>query len=143
MTIGHLTRDKIEHHTGNGSVCKVLSEGKNLFGVIDEDPERNEYQHYYYDKLYWKPKSDIYNIRFSIDNRKNNKLIFIKPKFEPWIIEVAKSSGIKMSDFNLSDDPYKLHSEINWKRTELQKLLHKLVAIKSAAIMHLQSLIVI
>ncbi|MBI2968864.1 MAG: hypothetical protein HYY40_13775 [Bacteroidetes bacterium] len=141
LTIGHLTRDHIEHHTGNGSVCKTLSKGRNLIGLIDEDPERKEYQHDYYDELYKRQKSDEHDIRLSIDKKTKNRLVFIKPKFEPWIIAVARNSGLRMSDFNLSDDPDKLHGEINWKRTDLQKLLHKLMKIKSPAIVHLKKII--
>ena len=135
------TRDSIEHHQGNGAVCKVLEKGTNLFGLVDEDPQRAEYQHDYYDKLYPKPESDKYNIRFSIDKKKKNKLIFIKPRFEPWIIEVAQSSNLNMSDFNLSDNPDVLHGEISFKRTDLQKLIHHLVRIKNPAIILLKKIL--
>ena len=135
-----LTREVLLHHSGSGGVCKTLYEGTNLIGLIDEDPER-ESQHNYYNKLYLKPVSEEYNIRYSIDKVKKNKLIFIKPRFEPWIIGVAQNSGIKMSDFNLSPDPNLLHREINFKKSDLQKLLHKLKKIKSPAILHLKKLI--
>ena len=57
-----LTRDVILHHSGSGAVCRALDEGTNLFGLIDEDPDRN-FQHDYYNKLYLKPESDEHNIR--------------------------------------------------------------------------------
>jgi hypothetical protein len=135
-----LTRDVLLHHSGSGAVCKILAEGKNLIGLIDEDPERDS-QHGYYNKLYLKPESDEHNIRYSFDRVKKNKLIFIKPRFEPWIIRVAQSSGVKMSDFNLSDDPDMLHREINFKKSDLQKLIHRLKKIKSPAILRLKKLI--
>jgi len=135
-----LTRDVLLHHSGSGAVCKTLSQGTNLIGLIDEDPERDS-QHSYYNKLYLKHQSDEHNIRFSIDKTKKNKLIFIKPKFEPWIIEVAQNSDVKMSDFNLSNDPNLLHREINFKKSDLQKLLHKLKKVKSPAILRLTELI--
>jgi len=133
------TRDSILHHPGSGAVCRALDEGTNLFGLIDEDPERT-FQHDYYDKLYPKPESDKYNIRFSVDKKKKNKLVFIKPRFEPWIIEVAQSSDLNMSDFNLSDNSDILHREISFKRGDLQKLIHHLVRIKNPAIIHLKKL---
>jgi hypothetical protein len=134
------TRDIIEHHKGSGAVCVALSEGENLFGLIDEDPQR-ELQHPYYEKLYKKPESEEHNIRYSIDTKKKNKLVFIKPSFETWIIEVAKKSKVKMSNFNLSDDPDKLHGEINFKKADLQKLFHHLKKIKSPAIIWLITII--
>jgi hypothetical protein len=134
------TRDIIEHHKGSGAVCVALAKGENLIGLIDEDPQR-ELQHPYYDKLYKKPKSEEHNIRYSIDVKKKNKLVFIKPSFEPWIIETAKKSNIKMSDFKLSDDPDKLHGEINFKKGDLQKLLHQLLKVKSPAIIRLKKIV--
>ena len=134
------TRDIIEHHLGSGAVCAALAEGKNLLGLIDEDPQRDS-QHPYYEKLYKKPEAEEHNIRYSIDSKKKNKLVFIKPSFEPWIIEVAKKSKVKMSDFNLSDDPDKLHAEINFKKTELQQLFHHLKKTKSPAIIRLIEII--
>lgn len=136
-----LTREKIKHHSGNGSVCKAMEDGKNLFGLIDEDPNRSEYQHDYYDRLYKKPESDEFGIRYSIDKKRKNKLVFIKPSFEPWIIRAAYDSGLKMADFNLSNDPNSLHREIIFKTSDLQKLIHKLLRIKNPAIIRLKELV--
>jgi hypothetical protein len=135
-----LTREVLMHHSGSGAVCKTLYEGTSLVGLIDEDPERDS-QHGYYNKLYSKPVSDEHNIRYSVDKAKKNKLIFIKPRFEPWIIGVAQSSGVSMSDFNLSDNPDLLHREINFKKSDLQKLLHKLKKVKSPALLRLKELL--
>ncbi|MEO8404588.1 MAG: hypothetical protein ABI480_08340 [Chitinophagaceae bacterium] len=135
-----LTRESLLHHSGSGGVCQTLSDGSNLIGLIDEDPER-KYQHSYYSKLYLNPVSDLHNIRYSIDKAKKNKMIFIKPRFEPWIIEVAQNSGVNMADFNLSGDANLLHREINFKKTDLQKLLHMLKKVKSPAILRLKELI--
>jgi hypothetical protein len=134
------TREIIEHHKGSGAVCVALAEGENLFGLIDEDPQR-ELQHPYYDKLYKKPESEEHNIRYSIDSKKKNKLVFIKPSFEPWLIEIARKSRVHMSDYNLSDDPDILHREINFKKADLQKLLHHLIKIKCPAIIRLKNII--
>ncbi len=135
-----LTRDLIVHHSGSGSVCKTLDQNKNVFGLIDEDPDRNS-QHSYYNKLYRNYESDQYNIRFCIDRENKNKMIIIKPRFEPWIIKVAELSGINMADFNLSNNPDNLHREINFKRGDLQKLLHKLMAVKNPALLRLKKLL--
>ena len=135
-----ISREAIQHHPGSGAVCKTLADGTNLLGLIDEDPDR-DFQHDYYKKLYQKYESDEHNIRFSIDKAKKNKMIFIKPRFEPWIIEVAKNSGVKMEDFNLSENPDLLHREITFKKSDLQKLFHKLIKVKSPAIKRLQKLI--
>lgn len=135
-----LQRDSIVHHSGSGSVCSTMNKGKYLIGLIDEDPDRRQ-QHPYYDKLYRKPSSDKYNIRFSEDNVKKNKIVFIKPRFEPWIIQVAQQSGLRMSDFDLSDDPDLLHREINFKKTSLQRLIHKLKRVQNPAILRLKELL--
>ncbi len=139
LTMG-LTRDVITHHSGSGSVCKTLDQNENLVGLIDEDPDRLS-QHSYYNKLYRNSDSDQHNVRFSIDKENKNKMIFIKPRFEPWIIEVATTAGLNMADFNLSNNSDNLHREINFKRTDLQKLLHKLISIKSPAIVRLKELL--
>ncbi len=135
-----VTRDNIQHHPGSGAVCKTLADGTNLCGLIDEDPER-DFQHDYYKKLYQKSESDEHNIRYSFDRDNKNKMIFIKPRFEPWIIGVAKNSGIKMADYNLSDNPDLLHREITFKKSDLQKLMHTLIKIKSPAFIRLIKLI--
>jgi len=135
-----LTRDVLAHHSGSGAVCKTLEQGKNLVGLIDEDPERDS-QHSYYNKLYRNPESDQHNVRYAIDKTNKNKLIFIKPRFEPWIIGVAESAGLNMSDFNLSNNSGTLHREIIFKKADLQKLLHKLISLNSPAIVRLKELI--
>jgi hypothetical protein len=139
LTMG-LTREVITHHSGSGSVCKTLDLNKNLVGLIDEDPDRDS-QHSYYNKLYRNPDSDQHNVRFCIDKVNKNKMIIIKPRFEPWIIQVAEAAGLNMEDFKLSNNPDNLHREINFKRTELQKLLHKLIAVKSPAMVRLKELL--
>jgi|GEM_PF-911793 len=131
-------RSDITHHSGSGTVIKTLSENSQLIGLIDEDPERIA-NHPYYRQCYNNPTFDQNNIRCSIDANRNNKMIFIKPRFEPWIIEVARKAKLTLSDFNLNDDANKLHAEINSKRSDLQKLLHKLIADKNNTILQLRN----
>ena len=97
--------------------------------------------HPYFKRLNNDIHSDEHRIRFCVDKTKNNRLIILKPKFEDWIIQSAKLSKISLSDYTLSNDPNKLHREINFNIGRLQSLIHALKKAKNPAILRLKKLL--
>ena len=122
------------HHNGSGGICELLSKEKNLLGWIDQDPTANH--HPYYKAMCAKPVSDKLGLIYCYDAKRNNKLIIVKPKLEDWIIGAANSKGINLEDYELSNDPDELHKLINFRISKFQELLHKLIKLKSPALLH-------
>ena len=83
-----------------------------------------------------KPVSDKLGLIYCYDAKRNNKLIIVKPKLEDWIIGAANSKGINLEDYELSNDPDELHKLINFRISKFQELLHKLIKLKSPALLH-------
>lgn len=132
-------KEEFQHHSGRGQVCIELENNRNFIGLIDEDPTANHGS--YYKRMYNKAISDKYGMCFCVDEKTNNRLIILKPKFEEWIINAAKHSRISMGDYDLSDDPNKLHREILFKINKLQMLIHQLIKVKNQAIMSIMKFV--
>jgi hypothetical protein len=129
----------IQQLGGRGPVCKALSQGKSLIGLVDEDPGASH--HSYFKSLVKKPESDKFGILYCSDKRANNKLIILKTNFESWLIYSAKLTKINMADFGLSEDPNVLHSQINFNIGKLQSALHAMRKKECKPILHLAKLL--
>ncbi len=105
-----------------------------MLGWIDQDPTANH--HPYYKAMCAKPVSDKLGLMYCYNNKRNNKLIIVKPKLEDWIIGIAHSKGINLEDYELSNDPDELHKLINFRISKFQELLHKLIKLRSPALLN-------
>ena len=81
-------------------------------------------------------------IRVLYDSQRDNRLVVFCPRLEEWLVQSAKSSGLKMTDFGFgSDNGRHLHGEINERLPNVKRLVGALLSAKNLRILHLQSLI--
>lgn len=121
-TLG-IPRRKIIHAHSKGNVCNRLSKSKNSKGMVDEDPYSS--QPNYLKKLRLVDERD--DLKLLMDNRNNNKLIVVCPTLEGWIIATSKEAGISLRDFNLPNNPDRLHETINLNLGKFEALIKELV----------------
>ncbi|MEO0275327.1 MAG: hypothetical protein ABIM60_00900 [candidate division WOR-3 bacterium] len=105
---------RVEHLSGRSMVCNKL--------IIDEDPQA--IQHPYLKEC--KLMKNVESIKLYKDNKRKNYLLIFCPRAEEWIFETAQKEGIKLKDFNFSEDLKKFNEEIKISISKFQQLLHKL-----------------
>lgn len=109
----------IEHAKSKGNVCNKLRKNFSCVGLIDEDPQSNQPR--YLDGL--KSVKEREGLKIKKDLSNDNLLIIFSPRLEDWIKMASKSDGIDLSEFGLSDDPDKLHREINLHINKFERFL--------------------
>ncbi len=137
LAIG-VSRHQVAHALGRASVCAQLERRKDMMGMVDEDPGSAA-------PPYLKPllqESWEHGVRVLIDKERNNRVIVLSPRLEEWLVQSAKNSCLKMTDFGFdSDNGVQLHAEINQRLGSLERLVKTLLESKSQRLLRLQSLI--
>lgn len=85
--------------------------------------------------------SSNHDLKFKVDKSQGNLLIVICPRLEPWLIKTAKATGVRMDDFNLSENVQDLDSVINHRLPNVERLLGELIAKQSPRLFHLKQLL--
>jgi hypothetical protein len=119
------SKKKIKHEGGKGKVVGKLTKMKRAIGIIDEDPDSTqpgELSNYI-------DREVCGNLKLLQNRDDGDKLIIqISPKLEGWILLRAKYNEISPKDFNLPEDPEKLHSITRIERKDnFQRFLKKLL----------------
>jgi hypothetical protein len=131
------TRKQCLHHNDKGRVCNALKRAASCTGMIDEDPDSA--QPLYLATL--TEQSSEHDVRVLRDEKRNHRVVIIRPRLEEWLIKTAQTSGIEMDNFGLSDHGNELHREINARLPKVEELIAALLKARSARLLHLQSLI--
>lgn len=103
-----VAKKQLLHFGGKGTVINRLKELPGATGIVDEDPasaqprDLNNYQE--------EIKTTEGLRLLARQGSGGQRLVMICPKMEDWLIERAKSSGIRPKDYGLPSDPDKLHS---------------------------------
>jgi hypothetical protein len=137
IALGVSKRDLI--HAGNrAGVCAQVSRRSGTTGMVDEDPETAPQR--YMKSLDERPME--HEVRALYDSQRQNRLVVICPRLEDWLVQSAKSSGLKMTDFGFeSDNGRHLHREINHRLENLDRLVKQLLSARNARILRLQTLL--
>ncbi|OYT44808.1 MAG: hypothetical protein DRN37_08890 [Thermoplasmata archaeon] len=107
-----ISRNKIRHEAGVGKVLEKLEKDHGTAGMIDEDPGKSrprEIRNYIIEK-------DRPDHSMMVHKEKNVHLLVLKPDLEGWLVNKARSLKVNMTDFNLPDDPDRLHSRPRYDR---------------------------
>lgn len=113
---------KIEHLSGRSMVCNTLRMVENGMGIIDEDPQAIQHPYLKECELI----KNVESVKLYRDNKRKNYLLIFCPRTENWIFETVQKEGIKLKDFNFSEDLEKFNEEIKINISKFQQLLHKL-----------------
>ncbi len=83
-----------------------------------------------------------HEIRVLYDSQRKNRLVVICPRLEDWLVQSAKSSGLKMTDFGFESDTGRhLHREINDRLGNVKRLVEALLSARSPRMLRLQTMI--
>jgi hypothetical protein len=133
-----VSRRDVEHAGNKAGVCKRVSGRSGTTGMVDEDPDAAPQR--YLKTLAEKPAE--HEIRVLYDSERGNRLVVICPRLEDWLVQSAKSGGLKMTDFGFeSDNGRHLHREINHRLANLERLVKALLSARNSRILWLQALI--
>jgi hypothetical protein len=133
-----VSKRNLEHAGSRARVCAQVSLRSETMGMIDEDP--NAAPHPYMQNL--RESLVEHQIRVLSDSERKNRLVVICPRLEDWLVECAKSGGLKMTDFGFeSDNGRHLHREINHRLPNVERLVDALLSAWSSSMLRLQSLI--
>jgi len=133
-----VSRRDVEHAGSRARVCTQVSRRSGTTGMVDEDPSTAP--HPYMKSL---AEEDMeHQIRVLYDSERKNQLVVICPRLEDWLVESAKSSRLKMTDFGFeSDTGRRLHREINDRLPNVERLVKALLSARNSRILRLQTLI--
>ena len=129
----------IEHSLGRGRVCKRLQQLEGATGLVDDDPGVAKPDYF---KCLAESKWDQ-GIRLFDDKERGNRIVILSPRLEEWLVQSARQSGLKMTDYGFgSDNGVQLHAEINQRLRSLNDLVSSLVERKSLRLLYPKSLLV-
>jgi len=123
-----LQRGKPAHYKGNSKVAKALERLENdtilIFGIVDSDKFKNTPPYLANFTITKEDRSGDMGLILKQMPGSQKHLIFVCPKFEPWIWDRAAESGINPSEhgFPSLDELYKvskrneIREEVNFKR---------------------------
>ena len=110
-----VSKKQLRHERCKGEVVKRVRKFDCATGLIDEDPESAQPR----DLDNYKEVQAMEGLRLlARRDDKNKRLIIVCPRLEDWLIERAKSSGIRPKDYGLPSDPDKLHSIPRYEQKE-------------------------
>lgn len=132
-----VARRSVVHSHGKGRVSKNLKINSGVTGMVDEDFGSAEPT----TLTKFVEVSASHDVKLKVEKIQNNRLIVICPRLEPWLIKTAKAAGVKMEDFNLSENVQVLDSMINHRLPNVERLLNVLLAKQSPRLLHLKSLL--
>ena len=111
-----ITRKQLFHFAGRNNVISHLKDLPGAIGVVDEDPGSSQHRD---------QQASYHQVKFSEGLRLltrqgsgGQKLIIVCPKLEDWLLDRAKSSGIKPENFGFPNDPDRLHGIPRYEQKE-------------------------
>ena len=108
-----VSKRQLLHENCKGEVVKRVRKYDCATGLIDEDPYSTQPR----DLNNYTEVQNAEGLRL-LNRRddKNKRLIIVCPRLEDWLINRAKSSGIRPGDYGLPNDPDRLHSIPRYER---------------------------
>ena len=113
-TLG-VSKKQLRHERCKGEVVKRVHKFGNATGLIDEDPTSAQPRNLENYKQMQAGEGIQLLIR---RDDKNKRLIIICPRLEDWLIDRAKSSGIRIEEYGLPSNPDCLHSIPRYEQKE-------------------------
>ena len=120
-------KTRIIHGGGKTGVLNALEGERRAVGIVDADPH------------FRKPPGDMRkgyvreDVKDTIElmRKKGDEgkfLIVLSPDIEGWLVNKAKQNGISLRDYNLPDDPERMHDITHIERDlNFQKFIKKLI----------------
>jgi hypothetical protein len=135
VALGFPEKDVVHSH-GKGRVSNYLSKHQGVIGLVDGDFGSSEPRGL---KDYVEKRHE-HGVRLRTNPNRENRLIVLCPRLEPWLIQAAKTSGVKMETFGLPEKLHDLDALINQRLPNVGRLVEELLRRNNPAICFLQSL---
>ena len=108
-------RKQLLHEPSKGRIVTRLKDLPGVTGVVDEDPASARPR----DLDSYQESSDAEGLRLlTRQGSGGQRLIVLCPRLEEWLMQRARSSGIKADDYGLPRDPDRLHSVPHYEQKE-------------------------
>jgi len=109
-------KKQLFHFGGKDKLINRLRNLPGAVGVVDEDPASIQHPDL---KASYRQAESAEGLRLlARQGSGGQRLVMICPKLEDWLIERAKSSGIRPEDYGLPSDPDHLHSIPRYEQKE-------------------------
>ncbi len=119
-------KKQLLHFGGKDKLVTRLRDLPGSVGVVDEDPASTH--HPDLKASYRKAESEKGLRLLTRQGSGGQRLVIVCPKLEDWLIERAKSSGIRPEDYGLPSDPDRLHSIPRYEQKEgFRRFLEELI----------------
>ena len=110
-----LPRKQLLHFGGKYELVKKLKDRAHDVGMVDEDPGKVQPK----DMGSYRQTDSAEGLHLlTRQGRGGQRLVIVRPKLEDWLIDRAKSSGIRPEDYGLPSDPDHLHSIPRYEQKE-------------------------
>ena len=121
-----VARGQLRHERCKGEIVNRLKKLPDAVGVVDEDPasaQPRDLTGSYHEV------EAAEGLRLLVRQGKGGqRLIVLCPRLEDWLLQRARSSGIKPEDYRLPRDPDRLHSIPRYERRDgFQRFLAELI----------------
>lgn len=136
-----LRRREISHELNKDEVLKRIFEVSGCLGMVDEDP--NSSTPVQFGRLLKQDDYSEWGILSYLNSRRDNRLLVLCPTLEGWLLQSARSTGIRLDDprYGLPVSINSLHRIVNGKLDKLDLLVKDLLAEQSPRILKLQELL--
>ena len=108
-------RKQLRHERCKGEVVKRVLKFDCAIGLIDEDPSSAQPRDL--DNYSQVQATEGLRLLARRDD-KNKRLIVVCPRLEDWLIQRAKSVGVKSEEYGLPSDPDHFHSIVRYDQKE-------------------------
>jgi len=139
-SLGQRRRD-LSHELNKDEVLKRIFEVSGCLGMVDEDP--NSPTPVQFGRLLKQEDYSEWGIISYLNGRRNSRLLVLCPTLEGWLLQSARSSGIRLDDprYGLPVSINSLHRTINGKLDKLDLLVNDLLIAQSPRILKLKELL--
>jgi len=108
-------RKQLLHEARKGEVLKWLRKTPGGVGMVDEDPDSSQPL----ELSSYREQKTAEGLRLlTRQGSSGQRLIVLCPRLEEWLMQRARSSGIKADDYGLPHDPDRLHSVPHYEQKD-------------------------
>lgn len=109
-------KKQLSHFGGKDKLINRLRNLPGAVGLIDEDPDSIQHPDL---KVSYRQAKCVEGLRLlARQGSGGQRLVVVCPKLEDWLIDRAKSSGIRPEDYGLPSDPDRLHGIPRYEQKE-------------------------
>ena len=96
-------RQVVHEIQGKSAVFKRLMRGRDLVGVVDEDPGAT--QPPYMKQLSLSREIAHLGLKLYLDTSRNNRVIVLCPRLEEWLLRAVRDTGFDIGDVPIAEPP--------------------------------------